>query len=132
MPEMIRCSTFGDCLTVDMKIAGVHTRCLLYTGLEFTTIAESHFKQHFGEQEIQLSSANWVQLNAANGLDIPVLGCLQEDIECMGKVLSGKCVFATSEASSACGAHNFCDSPKRPFSQPQACQSRKVMSWCEC
>lgn len=72
--KMLKESAFGDCSTVDVKIAGVPTKCLLDTGSKVTTILESNFKQHFREREIQLSSANWVRLTAANGLHIPVLG----------------------------------------------------------
>ncbi len=99
VPGTLKEGAFGDCLTVDVKIAGVPTTCLLDTGSEVTTISESHFKQHFGGQEIQLSSANWVRLTAANGLNIPVLGCLQADIECMGSLLPGKCVFVLTESN---------------------------------
>jgi len=88
-------SAFGDCLTIDLIIAGISTVCLLDTGSEVTTITESHFKAHFGE--VVLSSANWVRLTAANGLDIPIIGCLEADIECMGKTLHGKCVFVIKE-----------------------------------
>lgn len=56
-----------------------------------TTISESHFRNHFGE--VVLSSANLVRLTAANGSDISIVGCLEADIECMGKTLQGKCVF---------------------------------------
>ncbi len=99
VPGTLKEGAFGDCLTVDVKIAGVPTKCLLDTGSEVTTISESHFKQNFGGQEIQLSSVNWVRLTAANGLDIPVLGCLQADIECMGSLLPGKCVFVLKESN---------------------------------
>ncbi len=91
-------SAFGDCLTIDVKIAGIRTICLLDTGSEVTTITESHFKNHFGE--VVLSSANWVHLTAANGLDIPIIGCLEADVECMGKTLLGKCVFVIKESES--------------------------------
>ncbi len=91
-------SAFGDCLTIDVKIAGISTICLLDTGSEVTTITESHFKNHFGE--VVLSSANWVHLTAANGLDIPIIGCLEADVECMGKTLLGKCVFVIKESES--------------------------------
>ncbi|KAL7883683.1 hypothetical protein SRHO_G00013410 [Serrasalmus rhombeus] len=88
-------SAFGDCLTVEVRIAGVKTKCLLDTGSEVTTITESHFSENFGE--LALSSANWVRLTAANGLDIPVVGCLEADIECMGKTLPKKCVFVLTD-----------------------------------
>ncbi|KAJ8016012.1 hypothetical protein DPEC_G00002700 [Dallia pectoralis] len=45
------------------------------------------------------SSTAQTSLTAANGLDIPVLGCLQADIECMGKVLPGKCIFVLKDTS---------------------------------
>lgn len=41
--------TFGDCLTVKVKIEGFEIDCVLYTGSEETTIWESYFKEHFGE-----------------------------------------------------------------------------------
>ncbi|XP_046717404.1 uncharacterized protein LOC124393547 [Silurus meridionalis] len=98
--EKLKDSAFGDCLVVDVKIAGVRTKCLLDTGSEVSTISESHFKEHFGEQKLKLSSACWVKLTVANGLDIPVLGCLQADVECLGKILPGKCIFVLNDTSS--------------------------------
>lgn len=68
-------------------------------GLRSHTISESHFKRYFGDQGRFLSAANWVRLTAANGLDIPVLGCLQADVESMGSLLMGKCVFVLTESS---------------------------------
>lgn len=88
-------SAFGDCLTIEVRIAGIRTVCLLDTGSEVTTITESHFKDNF--KEVMLSSANWVRLTAANGLDIPIVGCLEADIVCMGKTLHGKCVFVIKD-----------------------------------
>lgn len=97
--EKLKNSAFGDCLAIEVKIAGVKTKCLLDTGSEVSTISESHFRQHFGEQKLKLSSACWVKLTAANGLDIPVLGCLQADVECLGKVFPGKCIFVLTDTS---------------------------------
>ncbi|XP_041849958.1 uncharacterized protein cuzd1.1 [Melanotaenia boesemani] len=89
---------FGKCFTVDILIDGVETRCLLDTGSEVTTISENHFKRKFGEEK--LTPANWVKLTAANGLDIPVVGCLYTDVECFGKMLTGKCVFVLRDSAS--------------------------------
>ena len=84
-------SVFGNCFTIDVLIDGVNTRCLLDTGSEVTTMSETHFKKLFKGKA--LSPAKWVKLTAANGLDIPIIGCLYADIECFGKKLQGKCVF---------------------------------------
>lgn len=88
---------FGNCLTVGVMIAGVLTECLLDTGSEVTTIRESFFHEHFDKSD--LSSAHWVQLTAANGLDIPLLGCLEADVDCMGKSVGRKCIFVLKDDS---------------------------------
>lgn len=90
-------SAFGDCLVVEVKIAGVRTDCLLDTGSEVTTIREFYFREHLGKSA--LSSANWVQLTAANGLEIPLLGCLEAEVECMGKTVGRKCIFVLKDES---------------------------------
>lgn len=96
---------FGNCFTLDVLIDGVKTRCLLDTGSEVTTMSEAHFRRQFGGA--RLASARWIKLTAANGLDIPVVGCLYADVECLGMKLPGKCVFilrdkaATSEERGA-------------------------------
>ncbi|XP_041958650.1 uncharacterized protein cuzd1.1 [Alosa sapidissima] len=94
-------SAFGDCFTIDVLIDGVKTSCLLDTGSEVTTIPESYFREHFGKTESSLSPAKWVCLTAANGIEIPVVGCLEADIECMGKVLRGRCVFVLKDSCSS-------------------------------
>lgn len=93
----LRGGAFGNCLTVGVEIAGVLTECLLDTGSEVTTIRESFFHEHFDKSA--LSSAHWVQLTAANGLDIPLLGCLEADIHCMGKSVGRKCIFVLKDES---------------------------------
>lgn len=99
-----RCCAFGNCFMVDVAIDGVKTRCLLDTGSEVTTISATHFHTQFEGKE--LSPANWIKLTAANGLEIPVIGCLYADIECMGKKISGKCVFVLRDDSTSKDGQN--------------------------
>lgn len=94
-------SAFGDCFTIDVLIDGVKTSCLLDAGSEVTTISESYFREHFEGTDSALSSAKWVRLRAANGIEIPVVGCLEADIECMDKLLRGRCVFVLRESCSS-------------------------------
>lgn len=84
-------SVFGNCFTIDILIDGVKTCCLLGTSSEATTMSETHFKKQFEGK--MLSPARQVKLTAANRLDIPIIGCLYTDIECLGKELQGKCEF---------------------------------------
>jgi len=83
--------TFRSCFTLDVLIDGVKTCCLLDTGSEVTTMSEAYFRRQF--TGARLSSARWVKLTAANGLNIPVVGCLYADVECLGMKLPGKCVL---------------------------------------
>lgn len=69
-------------------MGGVVVKCLVDTGSMVSTITEAFFKEHFqalGQE--QLRSCGWLQLKAANGLDIPYRGYLELDVEVLGKVL---------------------------------------------
>ena len=57
--QFLKQNAFGHCWTVDLMISGVKTSCLWDTGFEVTTIKESHFREHFGEE--QLKSTHWVE-----------------------------------------------------------------------
>ncbi|XP_049331323.1 retrovirus-related Pol polyprotein from transposon opus [Astyanax mexicanus] len=69
-------------------MGGVVMSCLLDTGSMVTTITEEAFREHFQDRGGgALKACHWLQLKAANGLDIPYLGYLELDIEVLGKVL---------------------------------------------
>ncbi|XP_029766793.1 uncharacterized protein LOC113406182 [Terrapene carolina triunguis] len=91
---------FGDCLTVDITIAGVRTRCLIDTGSEITTISESYFRNCLKERDLTMHNTRFVQLTAANGLAIPVVGCLEADVGYMGRTIPGKCIFILKDTAS--------------------------------
>lgn len=70
-------------------MGGVKVPCLIDTGSMVSTVTESFFRQHFepwGQE--RLKSCNWLQLRAANGLDIPFLGYLELNVELCGKLIS--------------------------------------------
>lgn len=69
--------------TIDVLIDGAKTRCLLESGSEVTTISAAYLQKQF-EGKV-LFAAKWIKLTAANGLHIPVTGCLYADAECTGK-----------------------------------------------
>ncbi|KAM7167727.1 uncharacterized protein RBU57_006071 [Macrochelys suwanniensis] len=91
---------FGDCLTVEITIAGVRTRCLIDTGSEVTTISESYFRNYLKERDLTMHNTRFVQLTAANGLAIPVVGCLEADVGYMGQTIPGKCIFILEDTAS--------------------------------
>ncbi|KAL2097674.1 hypothetical protein ACEWY4_006881 [Coilia grayii] len=64
--------------------------CLIDTGSMVSTITGSFFSAHFeplGQERLQ--SCHWLQLRAANGLEIPYLGYLELDVELCGKRMHG-------------------------------------------
>ena len=68
----------AHCPYVTIKLAGVEVKCLLDTGSMVSTIVESFFRKHFQDN---LQSCHWLELRAANGLEIPYLGYLEADVE---------------------------------------------------
>ncbi len=78
----------GKCPVSNLKINGVSAACLLDTGSQVSTVSECFFREHlFGEDKDMLSTAGWLKITAANGLDIPYLGYLELEVETMGIVL---------------------------------------------
>lgn len=79
----------GQCPVVEVRIGGAEVSCLLDTGSMVTTVTQAFFKeQHLKPQnEKLLKTCNWLQLTAANGLNIPYMGYVELDVEVLGKVL---------------------------------------------
>lgn len=90
----------GNCPSVTITMGGVEVPCLLDTGSMVTTISERFFFQHFepwGKEK--LLSCGWLQLRAANGLDIPYLGYLELDFVVLGKRIQSKGVLVVKDLS---------------------------------
>lgn len=77
-------SLLGQCPTVTITLGGVRVNCLLDTGSMVSTIHESYFRKHL---QGQLQDCNWLQLQAANGLEIPYVGYVELTVEVLGKSL---------------------------------------------
>lgn len=81
----------SNCPHLLVCMGGIQVPCLIDTGSMVTTITESLFVNNFepwGHERLQ--SCQWLQLRAANGLEIPYLGYLELDVELCGKVM-GNC-----------------------------------------
>ena len=81
------CRSFSICSGRRSPFSSVP--CLVDTGSMVSTIMESFFNQNFEPwSEEKLQSCLWLQLQAANGLDIPYVGYLELDIELCKKVIT--------------------------------------------
>lgn len=80
----------SSCPHLVVGMGGVKIPCLIDTGSMVSTITESCFLANFAQcgQE-RLRFCQWLQLRAANGLEIPYIGYLELDIELCGKVVLG-------------------------------------------
>lgn len=72
---------------VEVVMQGVSVPCLLDTGSMVTTITEELFHKSFQSLSDQLQQCRWLQLKAANGLEVPYLGYLEVDVHVLGKKL---------------------------------------------
>lgn len=78
----------SSCPHLDVDMGGVRVPCLVDTG-SMVSISESFFRQHFepwGQE--RLPSCHWLQLRAANGLEIPYIGYLELEVHLCGKWMS--------------------------------------------
>lgn len=78
----------SSCPHLNVDMGGVEVPSLVDTGSMVTTISESFFRQHFepwGQE--RLRSCHWLQLRAANGLEIPYIGYLELEVKLCGKVM---------------------------------------------
>ncbi|XP_076848812.1 uncharacterized protein LOC143496528 [Brachyhypopomus gauderio] len=81
-PQFTAPSLVGQCPKVAIRLGGVVVNCLLDTGSMVSTIVESFFRQHI---QGDLHSCQWLQLRAANGLEIPYVGYVELTVDVLGK-----------------------------------------------
>lgn len=71
----------SSCPHLDVDMGGVKVPSLVHTGSMVSTVSESFYHQHFEPwgQEC-LHACHWLELRAANGLEIPFIGYLELDV----------------------------------------------------
>ncbi len=80
----------GQCPEVEISIGGKSVKCLLDTGSNVSTLAESFFREHLhGEDRDMHSTSKWLRITAANKLPLPYLGYVELDIQVMGVTIPG-------------------------------------------
>lgn len=88
----------SPCPHVTVSLGGVLVPCLLDTGSMVSTVTESFFLKNVEPWGLEkLYSCHWLQLKAANGLDIPYIGYLELDVEVFGKVIPKRGVLIVKD-----------------------------------
>lgn len=88
----------GPCPHVIVTMGGVDVNCLLDTGSMVSTVSESFFSSHFHDVPRECS---WLQLRAANGLDIPYSGYVELDVEVLGTAIPKRGILIVKDSGSA-------------------------------
>ncbi len=102
----------GQCPVKKVTMAGVDVPCLVDTGSMVSTITEGFFKEHFQSQvQGNLQACGWLQLEAANGLDIPYRGYLELDGMILGKNLPSMGILVVQDSPDALTQKKKCTVP---------------------
>ena len=97
---------------MEVGMGDVVVPCLLDTGSMVTTITETFFKQYFQSQGVeQLQQCKWLQLKAANGLDIPYVGYVELDVNVLGKTLPKMGVLVVKDSPDSFSQQQKCKVP---------------------
>lgn len=89
----------GECPVVEVVMQGTAVPCLLDTGSMVTTLTAEFFYKHFQSLSGQLQQCRWLQLRAANGLQIPYLGYLEVDVHILGRTLKKMGILVVQDSS---------------------------------
>lgn len=68
----------ASCLTLSLKMSHVDVPCLVDTGSMVMTVTKSFFNKHFFN--LNKNNCEWLDLKAANGLEIPYTGYVELDM----------------------------------------------------
>lgn len=86
-------------MDVELVGLGITVSCLVDTGSEVSTITESFFEQHLKPLGAEiLRNTQWLQLKAANGIDIPYVGYMQLDVKIGDTVFPTKGVLIVKDS----------------------------------
>ena len=75
----------GTCPQVKLLISLVEMSCILDTGAEVSTIAESFYNKYLKDKPLE--DVTWLKVTAANGLEVPCIGYIETAVEILGKAI---------------------------------------------
>ena len=92
--QIIAPNLVAPCPKVNVSVGDVPVKLLLDTGSVATTIVESFYLQHFRTAP---RSCCWLQLRAANGLEIPYVGYVELDVTVFGKAVPQRGILVVKD-----------------------------------
>ena len=75
-------------------MGGVDVKCLVDTGSMVSTVTETFFYENL---KGATNNCQWLQLTAANGLDIPYLGYIELDVQVLGRIISKRGILIVKD-----------------------------------
>ena len=86
----------GKCPVISVRMNDVTVNCLVDTGSMVSTITESFYKKHLCNM-IPLQNDVLFKLKTTNGLDIPYMGYIELEVECMGQILENRGILVVKD-----------------------------------
>jgi transposase InsO family protein len=79
--------TVGERLVVDAEFGAFRVPCLIDSGSNVTTITESFVNNYMKSSQggTEVEPVNWLELSAANGLEIPYVGLMMLEVTVFGE-----------------------------------------------
>lgn len=77
----------GKCPVINISVSGINLPCLVDTGFMVSTVTESFYRKFIEPLGTSLIQNSFIQLKAANGLEIPYIGYIEVDVHYLGNIL---------------------------------------------
>lgn len=89
----------GKCPVIKISILGLELQNLVDTGSMVSRITEHVFREFIGQLGTKLSKNSFIQLKAANGLDIPYIGYFEIDVQYKETILKQRGFVIVKDSS---------------------------------
>ena len=107
--EALYRKTVGAQPIVEAVIGKARFNCIWDTGSQVTIMTESAYKEAFGQDDAPFVCDNrLVRLVAADGLEVPYLGCVVADVEVRGQCIKDRGILIQKDVESDAGSFGGC------------------------
>lgn len=89
----------GKCPVINISVSGINLACLVDTGSMVSTVTESFYRKFIEPLGTLLIQNSFIQLKAANGLEIPYIGYIEVDVHYHGNILKQRGLLIVKDST---------------------------------
>mgnify|MGYP005948850939 CR=1 FL=1 len=89
----------GKCPVINISVSGINLPCLVDTGSMVSTVTESFYRKFIEPLGTSLIQNSFIQLKAANGLEIPYIGYIEVDVHYLGNILKQRGLLIVKDST---------------------------------